>query len=38
MKLRQLARTLEGTKLEGKVIFKDSAPYGNDWSQICAKE
>ncbi len=29
---RQLARTLEGTKLEGKVIFKDSAPYGNDWS------
>lgn len=29
---RQLARTLEGTKLEGKVEFEESAPLGDDWS------
>ena len=29
---RQLARTLEGTKLEGKVIIKESAPLGDNWS------
>ena len=29
---RQLSRTLEGTKLEGKVVIKESAPYGNEWS------
>ncbi|MCF0114846.1 MAG: hypothetical protein HUJ56_05785, partial [Erysipelotrichaceae bacterium] len=29
---RQLARTLEGTKLAGRVVFKDSAPYGDSWS------
>ena len=30
---RQLARTLEGTKLEGLVEFEDSAPYGDSWSE-----
>ena len=29
---RQLARTLEGTKLEGKVEIVESAPLGNGWS------
>ena len=29
---RQLTRTLEGTKLAGKVEIVESAPYGNEWS------
>lgn len=29
---RQLSRTLEGTKLEGRVEFNESAPLGDNWS------